>query len=195
MGMKIGITLDEVLRSFLPTFHYVYEKYMGELEFDSGDVKSFDLLEYYDFKDKTELNSFLYEKCSLEVFGHADQSQESVFVKLNNLITDLEDETDHEFFIVSREVHRSIPATHFFLSKVSCEAKNVRFVQEYEDKWNDIDVLITANPVAIESKPEGKILVKINCPYNEGLFGDYNIDDINEILDVDIIEQMINQKQ
>jgi hypothetical protein len=34
-------------------------------------------------------------------------------------------------------------------------------------KWDGIDVLITANPKALESKPEGKISIKVNASYKK----------------------------
>ena len=43
-----------------------------------------------------------------------------------------------------------------------------------------MDVLITANPKTLESKPNGKISIKVNTPYNKDVVADY---EINSILD------------
>lgn len=191
--MKIGITLNEVLRDFKEQFHYVCQKYGKTKEgVKLEDVESFDLLQYYDFADKAELNHFLYKHCSLEVFGHADQTQENIFVKFNQFVMDIEDEEEHELIIVSRENNTSIPSTLFFLSKVLCKARNIRFVKEYEDKWEGVDVLITANPITIENKPEGKLLIKINQPYNKHQNGDYNVENLADILDTDALNKLLN---
>jgi hypothetical protein len=190
--MKIGITLNEVLRDFIGQFHATYEKYKGEVEFGEEEVNSFNLLDFYDFKDKLELNEFLYRQASLEVFGHADIREENCFLILNNFIMDIEDETEHEVYLISREVNASIPSTMFFLSKVLCKAENIKFVREYEDKWDGIDVLITANPIALENKPKGKLGIKINHPYNQSVDADYEFDSLSEMLDVDIIEKLID---
>lgn len=190
---KIGITLNEVLRDFIGQFHYVYEKYKGETEFELCDVDTFDLKEKYGFKSKVELNTFLYKQASLEIFGHADQKEDNVFLLLNNFIMDIEDETGHEVYLISREVNASIPSTLFFLSKTLCKVENLKFVREYEDKWDHIDVLITANPITLNNKPEGKLAIKINHPYNKDVEADYEFDSLTEILDVDIIEKLINK--
>lgn len=192
---KIGITLNEILRDFRGQFHYVCQKYGKVNEgVELSDVTSFDLLQHYNFADKNELNLFLYKNCSLEVFGHADQMEENIFIKLNNFIMDIEDEEEHEIYIVSRENNTSIPSTLFFLSKVLCKARNIKFVREYEDEWDGMDVLITTNPLTIESKPEGKILIKINQPYNKHLNGDYNVENIVDILDTEAMNKLINIK-
>lgn len=190
--MKIGITLNEVVRAYLEQFHYTYQKYHGDVDFEIDSVKSFDLLKYYDkFADKAELNHFLYKHCSLEVFGHADQTDSGIFVKLNNLIMDIEDEGEHEIYIVSREYNASIPSTLFFLSKMLCKARNIKFVQEYEQEWDGMDVLVTANPITLAAKPEGKIALKINTPYNQDVQGDFNFDDPAQVLDIDVITKLI----
>ena len=190
--MKIGISLNEVLRSHIEQFHYVYEKYKGEVEFDFMDVDSFDLTKHYDFSDISELNDFLYRQCSLEVFGHADQMKKNIFIKLNNFIMDIEDEGEHEIYIISREFNVSIPATLFFLSKMLCKARNIHFVQEYEEKWEGMDVLITANPITLAAKPENKIAIKIKAPYNENSYGDYTVEDVEDILDAEELNKILN---
>ena len=42
---------------------------------------------------------------------------------------------------------------YFFLSKIGLKAPKVRFVKNYADKWDGVDLLITACPMALESKP------------------------------------------
>jgi hypothetical protein len=67
----------------------------------------------------------------------------------------------------------------FFLSKTGCKIENIRFVTDYAKKWDGIDVLITANPKALESKPEGKISIKVNASYNKkNVSADYEIDSL-----------------
>jgi hypothetical protein len=61
---------------------------------------------------------------------------------------------------------KSNPSTFFFLSKTGCKIENIRFVTDYAKKWDGIDVLIT-NPKALESKPEGKISIKVNASYKK----------------------------
>jgi len=88
---------------------------------------------------------------------------------------EMKDDGEHEVELISREANKAIPSTYFFLSKTGCRADNVRFVTAYEDKWDGVDVLITANPQTLESKPSGKISVKVKASYNQDVPADYEI--------------------
>ena len=68
----------------------------------------------------------------------------------------------------------------FFLSKTGCRVPSIRFVKDYASKWDDVDVLITANPKALEAKPEGKISVKVKSFYNTDAQADYEINSLFE---------------
>jgi hypothetical protein len=179
---RIGITLNEVLRDFLGQLEYTYEKYIGPIELDEDSVKSLDLLDYFEFKDKHQLNKFLYQEASLEIFGHADQIEDNIMNDFNQFIMDIEDDEEHELELVSREFDKSIPSTYFFLSKLACKIKNVRFVKEYEEFWDGIDILVTANPIALNSKPENKTSVKIETSYNKNSESDFTFDSFRTML-------------
>lgn len=179
---RIGITLNEVLRDFLGQLEYTYEKYIGPIELNEETVKSLELLDYFEFKDKEQLNKFLYQEVSLEVFGHADQKEDNIMNDFNQFIMDIEDDEEHELELVSREFDKSIPSTYFFLSKLACKIKNVRFVKEYEEFWNGVDILITANPIALNSKPENKTSVKIETSYNKNSKSDFTFDSFRTML-------------
>lgn len=179
---RIGITLNEVLRDFLGQLVYTYDKYIGPIELEENDIKSLDLLDYFKFNDKKSLNKFLYQEASLEIFGHADQIEDNIMNDFNQFIMDIEDEEEHEIELVSKEFDKSIPATYFFLSKLACKIKNVRFVKNYEELWDGIDLLITANPIALNSKPENKTSVKINSSYNKNSESDFTFDSFRAML-------------
>lgn len=179
---RIGITLNEVLRDFLGQLVYTYDKYIGPIELEENDIKSLDLLDYFKFNDKKSLNKFLYQEASLEIFGHADQIEDNIMNDFNQFIMDIEDEEEHEIELVSKEFDKSIPATYFFLSKLACKIKNVRFVKNYEELWDGVDLLITANPIALNSKPENKTSVKINSSYNKNSESDFTFDSFRAML-------------
>ena len=83
----------------------------------------------------------------------------------------------------------------FFLSKLSCKIDRLRFVQNYEDYWDGLDVLVTANPTALEAKPEGKISVKINTSYNKDSKSDFELDSlIGFITDEQLRDKILNTK-
>jgi hypothetical protein len=180
--MKIGISINEVLRDFIGQAYYTYEKYIGELNIEETDVDNFNLIEFFKFEDANKLNSFLYLESPLEIFGHADLKSDGLMNHFNNFLSDIKDDEEHEIVLVSREIDKSIPSTYFFLSKTGCKIDKIIFVKQNEEEWCDFDVLITANPIALENKPEGKISVKVNSTYNKKSSADYQIDSILEFI-------------
>jgi hypothetical protein len=179
---RIGITINEVLRDFLGQLEYTYEKYIGPIELDEDSVKSLDLLDYFEFEDKHQLNKFLYQEASLEIFGHADQIEDNIMNDFNQFIMDIEDDEEHELELISKEFDKSIPATYFFLSKLACKIKKIRFVKDYEEFWDGVDVLVTANPTALDLKPENKTSVKIESSYNKNSESDFTFDSFRAML-------------
>lgn len=178
--MKIGISINEVLRDFIGQFAYTYDKYIGPTNITSNDVTSFDLIDHFNFDSVDKLNSFLYLEAPLEIFGHADQLHDGIINQLNEFLSEIDYEGEHSVEIVSREVNKAIPSTMFFLSKTGARVPNIRFVKNHESEWDGLDVLITANPKALASKPDGKISVKINASYNSNSPSDYELDNIVE---------------
>lgn len=200
--MKIGITLNEVLRNHIEQLIYTYNKYVfvktdDKQEFDLNveDVTSYDLLKFFEFDDINKLNSFLYKEAPLEIFGHADQMSDGLFNHLNTFLMDIKDDGEHEIELVSREIDKSIPSTYFFLSKLGCKIDRIRFVQNYPQKWDGLDVLITANPQTLESKPTGKISIKVKTPYNTDVKADYEIESILDFIkDEEFRDKILNTK-
>jgi hypothetical protein len=178
--MKIGISINEVLRDYVGQFAYTYEKYIGPTNISSKDVTSFDLIDHFKFDSVDKLNSFLFLEAPLEIFGHADQLHDGIITHLNEFLSEIDYEGQHEVKIVSREVSKAIPSTMFFLSKTGCKATDIKFVKTHELEWDGVDVLITANPKALAAKPDGKISVKINASYNSDSISDYQLDNIIE---------------
>ena len=180
--MKIGITLNEVLRDYIGQLNYTYEKYIGDSGITEEEVTSFNLIDFFKFDDINKFNTFLYLEASLEIFGHADQMSDGLFNHFNNFLMDIKDDGEHEIEIVSREIDKSIPSTYFFLSKTRYKIDKIRFVKDYSKKWDGLDVLITANPQALEAKPSGKISVKVKTSYNKDVPADYEIDSILDFI-------------
>ena len=194
--MKLGITLNEVLRDYLGQLVYTYTKYIDPNNYiKEGDIQDSDLLKYFKFDNLDEFNDFVYDEAALEIFGHADQLHDNIMSHFNTFLMDIEDEEEHEIILISREVSKSIPATLFLLSKVGCRAKNIRFVSNYEEMWNDIDILITATPEAINVKPNGKTVVKIKSSYNQMVSADHELPTIVEFMrDEEFRNKIINTK-
>ena len=159
--MKIGVSINEVLRDFIGQLTYTYNKYIKEIDIKEGEVTSFNLLEFFPFNNIDELNKFLYLEAPLEIFGHADQMSDGLMNHFNQFLMDIQDEGEHEIELVSKEANKSIPSTFFFLSKTGCRVENIRFIKNSVKEWDGLDVLITANPDALLNKPSGKISIKI----------------------------------
>lgn len=179
---SIAISVNEVLRDFLGQFIYTYDKYIEPTKLEISDINDFDLIKSFKFADKNKLNSFLYLESPLEIFGHADQIGDGLMNHFNHFLMDIKDDGEHQIEITSREIDKSIPSTYFFLSKTGCKITNIRFVQDNTDEWGNNDVLITANPIALENKPSGKISVKVKAPYNENVSADFEIDSILDFI-------------
>lgn len=181
----VGITLDEVLRDFIGHTKYSLAK-INEVEqnlYEDIEVTSFDLLKYFDFGSKERMMKLLYEDASLEFFGHPDQLYDGLVSKLNTFYSDIMDEEeDVDFLIITREGGRAIPSTMFFLSKTGCQIPNLKFVKEYASIWNHVDVLITATPQILNSKPEGKTSVKIEASYNKECKADFEVESILDLI-------------
>lgn len=175
---KISISINEVFRDFIGQFAYTYDKYVDKFDIRKTPVDTFDLINHFKFNSIDELNKFLYIEASLEIFGHADQLHDNVMKHFNLFLSDIKDEEEHTVELVSREVQKAIPSTLFFLSKLACQADTIRFVQNHKNKWENTDILITANPDALECKPMNKISVKINTSYNKDIKADYELDSI-----------------
>lgn len=178
---------DDEYKELYKKIEELYYKYLGDVDLISdyeGIYKDFG------FKSKDEMNQFLYFDHPLEVFGHSDLTSDFVMLKFNEFLANL-DTDDHELILISREANNSIPATFFFLSKTLCKANNIQFVTKYEDKWKYVDVLITANPRVLKSKPEGKISVKVECEYNNGVEADYTIKKLTDFLESEELQNKI----
>lgn len=200
---KIGIEVNGVLRDTIGKFKQLYEKHMIDEETDDdivsydidesgntsqvlqqevfnyeiiSDVTSLDLTNHFRFKDEEELYSFMYEDFAMQIFGHAGSTETFTFNDLNEFYLKHRDE--YEILIVSDEVGKSKPATLFFLSKFGCLIEKIKFYSKstIQTMWDEVDILLTANPDYITNTPEGKTIVKYKTEYNKNIETKYEID-------------------
>lgn len=188
---RIGFDINGVLRNTIGKIEQTYEKYLlsktdGIDEEDSFEyemnlpVTSLDLKEHFKFKNDEELYSFLYEEFAMEIFGHAQSTEYSTFNDLQNLYLTYRD--DNDLVIVSDEIGKSKPATLFFLSKFICQIEKIKFYSNITIKsmWDEIDVLLTSNPILLLDKPSDKIVVKYETEYNKDVDSEHTIKTLNE---------------
>lgn len=178
--MRIGIEINGVLRDTIGKIIQTYQKYMIDRTDGIDDendiiykmelpVNSLDLKNHFTFKDDDELYNFLYQDFSMEIFGHAQSTEYFTFNELQTLYLNLRDE--HEISIVSDEIGKSKPASLFFLSKFGCQVEKIKFYSNITKKimWNEIDILLTANPSLLLEYPDDKIVVKYETDYNKDI--------------------------
>jgi len=192
--MIIGVDLNDVVRDFTGKLKNVVSKYHKR---DTPEkLESYNIAEEFGFTGGTEeLNEFLYIEASLEIFGHAPEKERNIVQKIIRLHNDLED-NGHTLILISKELNNSKPSTFFFLSKTMCKINTIKFVRNEEDYWNFVDVLITANPIVLDYKPNDKISIKQIYSYNKDCQSDYTINGFDEVIDDDysLIYKISNTK-
>lgn len=196
--MKIGISIDGVLRDLLGQIEETHKKYFPTEEGeDPIEVRDYDLDKWVTFPDeeinqgemdfnpefneddfleseedtelikitkKVTLEEFLYEKCTVEIFGYADEVVSSAVESLNQLILET---PRHEFILISREGGLAVPSTLFFLSKTKSICSNIKFVTEYTKVWDHVDIMVTDHPKILNTKPLDKLSIVIDKEYNK----------------------------
>jgi hypothetical protein len=89
---------------------------------------------------------------------------------------------ENELLIVSSEIGKSKPASLFFISKFGCLLEKVLFFSDVtkNNMWNQIDILLTADPNLLLEKPVGKTVIKFNTSYNKHIESEYEISSLSE---------------
>ena len=192
--MRIGIEINGVLRNTIGKIEQTYQKYLidktdgieNEESFEYGMILPVDSLvmkNHFKFQNDEELFSFLYEEFPMEIFGHAQSSEYSTFNDLNELYLKLRD--NHDLIIVSDEIGKSKPASLFFISKFGCQLEKIKFYSNYtiNSMWDEIDLLLTANPALLLEHPSDKILIKYETDYNKNINTSHTIKSLKELED------------
>jgi hypothetical protein len=146
-------------------------------------VTSLDMMGHFAFPSKDELYSFMYEEYTMELFGHAPSTEMMTFNTLNDIYHNLRDKYD--LMIVSDEIGRSKPSSLFFLSKFGCLLEKVFFYSEVtkNNMWNDVDILLTANPNLLLNKPLNKVVIKYETEFNKDISSEHTIYSLSEFED------------
>jgi hypothetical protein len=89
----------------------------------------------------------------------------------------------NDIVIVSDEIGKSKPATLFFLSKFGCQIEKIKFYSDTTKNsiWDEVDVLVSANPSLIEDHPENKVVIKFNTQYNKTNKSEHEISSLKEL--------------
>jgi len=189
--MEIFISINGVLRNLIQKFDYHYHDYFlsSELEEEEetfeygkeGKVQNDNLLNYYKFQSKEELDNFIFIDYPIEIFGHAGISYNTVITDLNKLIYE---NKEHNFTIIGLdELGKAKPATLFFLSKNGFMGNNIKFTMssEIDDLWKKCDLWISDEKRIIDSCPKNKRSIKFNTDYNQYFTNTLEINKLTEI--------------
>jgi hypothetical protein len=187
--MRIAIEINGVLRNTLEKIQQTYQKFMIDktdgIDDDENFIReikqpldSLILQNHFTFIDDEELFSFLYEDFPMEIFGHSQSTEYNTFNDLNDVYLNLRD--NHDLLIVSDEIGRSKPASLFFLSKFGCQIEKIKFYSNItiNSMWDEIDVLLTANPILLLEHPEDKIVIKYQTEYNKHIETNHTITEL-----------------
>lgn len=190
--MRIGIEMNGVLRDTILKFKQLYEKfyidpYLDLLEKPEFEYKiiepinSLNLMDHFTFPNKDDFYSFLYEEHPMEIFGHSPSVELSTMHDLNEFYYEMRD--NHEIMIVSDEIGKSKPASLFFLSKFGCLIEKIKFYSEItlNSMWDELDILLTANPDLLLKKPDNKIIIKFETSYNKNIDCEHTIKNLKEL--------------
>ena len=190
--MRIGIEMNGVLRDTILKFRQLYEKFLIDPQIDEinqegfkyeikDPINSLDLSKHFIFPSEDEFYSFMYEEHPMEIFGHSPSVEISTMNILNEVYYDLRD--NHDLLIVSDEIGKSKPASLFFLAKFGCLLEKVKFYSEttLNSMWDEVDILLTANPNLLLNKPEDKIVIKFETNYNKEIDTQFKIKSLSEL--------------
>lgn len=173
-----------------PTEYQVDEK-TGEAP---ADFLLFKKTENINVSAKEAYNRFMFEDYLFEIHGAAPIMYKGMDLHVNNFYLKYGDTA--KFTLFSVENRFSIPPTLFFLSKMSCRFRNISFVDNSIEMWNDIDVLITTDPKILKlGTPWGKKLIKLKRPYNENIIaGSIEVLQLADLIDNKEFEKIIKYK-
>ena len=152
-------------------------------------IDTTDLMNHYKFDSSFSFNNFINEDYNFQILGAAS-SYPKAFDYLLRIQGFGEANKLFDTTIVSKESGKSVTSTMHFLAKSASRARNIKFVDDYTNVWDNYDVIVTDLPEILDIKPEGKISIKINKLYNQWSASDYTFDSLLELTDKDFLLEL-----
>jgi len=207
--MRIGIEVNGVLRDTIEKFKLFYEKHLIEKNEDDfvnktfeidefgneeekseitnfeykflGEVNSLNLMNHFSFQSKEELFNFMFEEFPMHIFGHSPSTEMTTFNLLNEFYLNNRDK--HDLVIISDEMGKSKPATLFFLSKFGCLLESIIFYNQItSDKiLSSFDLIVTSNPDIIINYSDKLTIIKFETAYNKQVKTEHTICSLKEL--------------
>jgi len=209
--MRIAIDVNGVLRDTIGKITQLYQKQLiddYQNEFDNetyqldssgnteleivkpfkyeilSEVTSLNLRDHFTFQSDEELYNFMYREFPMQIFGHAGSTEISSMNDLNDFYLEFRDSND--ILIVSDEIGKSKPSTLFFLSKFGCLIEKIKFFSNSTKNslWDELDILLTANPDLLLNYPKNKTIIKFETSYNQEIKSELTISSIKELKNI-----------
>lgn len=195
--MKIAIDLNDVIRAYTAQFASYYKRNIDRsFDIDNVDVWTNDLKEVFQFESKLDYLNFLYNDFPYEIYGCAQTMHRNLSSRFTDWCKEIEDldEAPELCIISTGEYDKTIGSTYFFLNKIATKVRETHLLLNEYNVWGKCDVLVTANPLLLQLKPENKISVKIDASYNTETQSDFVFNDFMEFMsNLNIIEEINNK--
>lgn len=163
-------------------------------QFYQVDENGNSLADSFLFKESEELkltakevyNRFMFQDYCFEIHT-APKMYKQLDLHFKNFCIDYGD--DCEIVIVSKENFFSIVPTLHFLSVIGSRATKYVFTESNQEIWDNVDILVTADPDLLNNVPDDKYVIKVMRPFNTEIIKDFEIMEIN---DLNSIEEPFN---
>lgn len=122
------------------------------------------LTKKFEFENYTDYYEFFYSKLAFEIFAKTILTYQDVFADLEQLFLFFQ-RKGIQVDLVSLENNNSRPATLFFLAREKCRIDSIKFLNHYQNMWQDYEIIITADNYLIENKPKRRkcFAIKSEC--------------------------------
>ena len=191
--MKIAIDLNDVIRDYSNNFLSMYLNYYNH-DFDTTDFEMWtnDMQTLLEFKTDRAYQKFVYEDYPFELFCKCGTCTKKLPVELKEWVASLKDTDTEEpievMFVSPMEYGASISYTYAFIGNLGCGVREVYLPMDSRTIWDKCDVLVTANPIFLNNKPQNKKVVKIKTEYNTECESDYEFKKTSDFFTTNITE-------
>ena len=191
--MKIAIDLNDVIRDYSNNFLSMYLNYYNH-DFDTTDFEMWtnDMQTLLEFKTDRAYQKFVYEDYPFELFCKCGTCTKKLPVELKEWVASLKDVDTEEpievMFVSPMEYGVSISYTYAFIGNLGCSVREVYLPMDSRTIWDKCDVLVTANPIFLNNKPQNKKVVKIKTEYNTECESDYEFKKTSDFFTTNITE-------
>lgn len=183
--MKIAIDLNDVVRDYSNNFISTYLNYFNS-EFDTTDFEMWtnDMQSLLTFKTERAYQKFVYEDYPYELFCKCGTCTKKLSVELKDFFKSLKDydEPIEVLFVSTMEYGASLSYSFAFIGNLGCGVREVYFPMDSRTIWDKCDILITANPLLLDAKPDDKITIKILTEYNKDSKADYEYKKLGDFI-------------